>query len=166
MEVDKDGGKGPFPGSPGPTLVPQPMDTHPPSAVRGGLGSHLCPPALLSPSWTSHLHACPAFLQGGSPSPHTPPHPSEGQGSRAGTWAGYTDGMTRRALVFRGHRGGQTGDKATLDIARSLVSRGPDCNMEHLSPYTDTHEPPTHTEQTQAPKHTPTTLNHTDTPTP
>lgn len=57
---------------------------------------HLQSEAASAPT-CAHLPCCPHpglptsrpvlhFCGGGSPSPHTPPHPSEGQGSRAGTW--------------------------------------------------------------------------------
>lgn len=101
MEADEDGGRSPFPGSPGPT------ETHPPSTKSEEASAPTplptCPavPILQSPS---PCLAC-TSARGGVPLSYIPPHPSEGQGSRAGTWAGSTDGMTRRAPVLRGHRG-------------------------------------------------------------
>lgn len=58
---------------------------------------------------------------------------------------------------------GQNGIEAALDTACSSVKWGPDCNMEHLSPYRDIQA----TWKTNTSSQTPsTTLIHTDTPTP
>lgn len=50
MEVDEDGGKSPFPGSPGPALVSQPIDTHPLS-IKSEVDSAL--------PISAHLPCCP-----------------------------------------------------------------------------------------------------------
>lgn len=79
MAVDEDGGKSPFPGSPGPALVSQPLHTLCPSSLRWtqlGLSLPTCPavPKLKCPTSTLVLHFCER-----SPSPHIPSHPSECQ---------------------------------------------------------------------------------------
>lgn len=66
--------RAPFPGSPGPALVSQPIDTHPIHQVCLSLPTCPVVPKLKSPTSTPILHFCE-----GSPSPHTPSHPSDGQ---------------------------------------------------------------------------------------
>lgn len=91
MEGNEDGGRSPFPGSPGPALSQWRHALHPQSPRQSQL-----PP----------LPTCPAvpFLQAPSPVPSSTPSgnpPSshstspEGQGNRNGTWVQSTDGMTK-----------------------------------------------------------------------
>lgn len=83
----------------------------PPSASGDRPSIHSLRQSQLPP-----LPTCPAvpFLQAPSPVPSSVPlgnplssHPTspEGQGSRNGTWAQSTDGMTKEYMVFRSHHG-------------------------------------------------------------
>lgn len=98
MEVDEDGGKSPFPGSPGPALVSQPIDTHPLSIKS----AYLCPPALLFPNLNPQPPH-PSCISARAP-PLLTPHPIL-LTVRAGTWAKSTDETTSGTPVFRGHQG-------------------------------------------------------------